>query len=277
LSEIKWIKLQTDIFDNRKIKQLERLPDGDTLVVIWLKILVLAGSVNDGGLVYFTKDIPYTEQLLATEFNRPLATVQFALQTFQQFGMIEIVNDLIHVSNWERYQNIEGLEKVREQNRIRAKRWYDKQKALPDSNVSSNVSLTQSNASDKDIEEESDKKRSDGSACAARTATQIAEEVIAGWGEELQTAVRDWLSYKKEKRQGYKETGLKSLLSQIRHEADEHGDEAVIQVIRTSMSSNYQGIVFDRIQGKRRSPAYASSGKAQGLSSAEWDEVMARI
>ena len=116
-----------------------------------------------------------------------------------------------------------------------------------------------------------------GNACAARTATQIAEEVIAGWGEELQTAVRDWLSYKKEKRQGYKETGLKSLLSQIRHEADEHGDEAVIQVIRTSMSSNYQGIVFDRIQGKRRSPAYASSGKAQGLSSAEWDEVMARI
>lgn len=117
----------------------------------------------------------------------------------------------------------------------------------------------------------------EGSACAARTATQIAEEVIAGWGEDLQTAVRDWLSYKKEKRQGYKETGLKSLLSQIRHEADEHGDEAVIQVIRTSMSSNYQGIVFDRIQGKRRSPAYASSGKAQGLSSAEWDEVMARI
>lgn len=116
-----------------------------------------------------------------------------------------------------------------------------------------------------------------GNACAARTATQIAEEVIAGWGEDLQTAVRDWLSYKKEKRQGYKETGLKSLLSQIRHEADEHGDEAVIQVIRTSMSSNYQGIVFDRIQGKRRSPAYASSGKAQGLSSAEWDEVMARI
>jgi hypothetical protein len=116
-----------------------------------------------------------------------------------------------------------------------------------------------------------------GNACAARTATQIAEEVIAGWSAELQVAVRDWLSYKKEKRQGYKETGLKSLLSQIRHEADEHGDEAVIQVIRTSMSSNYQGIVFDRIQGKRRSPAYASSGKAQGLSSAEWDEVMARI
>ena len=52
MSEIKWIKLQTDIFDNRKIKQLERLPDGDTLIVIWLKILVLAGSVNVGGLVY---------------------------------------------------------------------------------------------------------------------------------------------------------------------------------------------------------------------------------
>lgn len=128
MSEIKWIKLQTDIFDNRKIKQLERLPDGDTLIVIWLKILVLAGSVNDGGLVYFTQDIPYTDQLLATEFNRPLPTVQLALRTFQQFGMIEIVNDLIHVSNWERYQNIEGLEKVREQTRKRVAAYREKQK-----------------------------------------------------------------------------------------------------------------------------------------------------
>lgn len=91
-----------------------------------------------------------------------------------------------------------------------------------------------------------------GNACAARTATQIADEVIAGWSTDLQAAVRDWLSYKKEKRQGYKETGLKSLLSQIRKAADEHGDDAVIDVIHTSMSSNYQGIVFDRLGQRQR-------------------------
>ena len=176
MAEVKWIKLQTDIFDNRKIRQIEHLPDGDSLIVIWLKILVLAGATNDNGNIYFTPEIPYTDQLLATEFNRPLSTVQFALQTFERFGMIEIINEIIHVSNWERYQNVEGMEKVREQNRIRAKRWYDKQKALPDSNVSSNVSLTQSNATDKEldkeIEKESDKKNK-------RFAAPTVEEVRA--------------------------------------------------------------------------------------------------
>lgn len=125
---VKWIKLSTDLFDNRKIKALENLPDGDALIVIWLKLLILAGNVNDGGYVYFTKDIPYTDQLLSTQFNRPLATVQVALKTFQQFGMIEIVDDVIYVSNWEKYQNTDGLEKIREQSRKRMQDYRTRQR-----------------------------------------------------------------------------------------------------------------------------------------------------
>ena len=153
MSDVKWIKLQTDIFDNRKIKQIERLPDGDSLIVIWLKILVLAGATNDNGMIYFTPEIPYTDQLLSTEFNRPLSTVQFALQTFERFGMIEIINEIIHVSNWERYQNVDGMEKIREQTRQRVAAFRER-KAL-DGNVTSNVTVTQCNAPD--IETELDK------------------------------------------------------------------------------------------------------------------------
>lgn len=153
MSEVKWIKLQTDIFDNRKIKQIERLPDGDSLIVIWLKILVLAGATNDNGMIYFTPEIPYTDQLLSTEFNRPLSTVQFALQTFERFGMIEIINEIINVSNWERYQNIEGLERVREQNRIRKQNQREREKLLLSRD--SHGTVTECHAPDK--EEELDK------------------------------------------------------------------------------------------------------------------------
>lgn len=174
MAEVKWIKLQTDIFDNRKIRQIEHLPDGDSLIVIWLKILVLAGATNDNGNIYFTPEIPYTDQLLATEFNRPLSTVQFALQTFERFGMIEIINEIIHVSNWERYQNVEGMEKVREQTRQRVAAFRER-KAL-DCNVTSNVTVTQRNATDKEldkeIEKESDKKNK-------RFAAPTVEEVRA--------------------------------------------------------------------------------------------------
>ena len=128
MADVKWIKLAVDIFDNRKIKQIERMPEGDSLIVVWLKLLVLAGCTNDQGFVYFTREIPYTEQLLSNEFNRPLPIIQLALRTFQHFGMIEIVEDVIHISNWEKYQNIEGMDKIREQNRVRQQRFRAQKK-----------------------------------------------------------------------------------------------------------------------------------------------------
>jgi len=151
MAEVKWIKLSTDIFDNRKIKQIEAMPDGDALIVIWLKILTLAGVVNDGGMVYFTKDIPYTDQLLATEFNRPIATIQMALNIFEQFGMIEVVDSIIYVSNWEKYQNIEGMDKIREQNRLRKAKQREREKMLL---TDGHVMSRDSHATDIDIEEE---------------------------------------------------------------------------------------------------------------------------
>lgn len=157
MSEIKWIKIYTNIFDNRKIKQIETLPDGDTILVIWLKLLTLAGNINDSGLVYFTKEIPYTDDMLATQFNKPLATVKMALSVFESYGMIEIVNDIVCISNWEKYQNIDGMEKVREQNRARkqAQRLREKETKMLESNVTRHVTVTQGHA----IEQEQDKEQ----------------------------------------------------------------------------------------------------------------------
>ena len=68
-----------------------------------------------------------------------------------------------------------------------------------------------------------------------------------GFGKELESTVKDWLTYKHEKRQDYKTVGLNALLKQISAAAETYGDDAVIQVIRNSMASNYQGITFDRL------------------------------
>ena len=164
MADVKWIKMATNIFDNRKIRQIECLPDGDAIIVIWMKLLCLAGNINDCGMVYFTKEIPYTEQMMATQFNRPLTTVQMAMRTFEHFGMVEIINDMLHISNWEKYQNVEGMDKIREQTRLRVAKHREKQKLLD-----CNVTVTQGNATDKirieedknRIEKERDKERID--------------------------------------------------------------------------------------------------------------------
>lgn len=154
MADIKWIKLATNLFDNRKIRQIEMLPEGDSIIVIWVKLMCLAGVVNDGGLVYFTRDIPYTDEMLATEFNRSLNTVRLALSTFQQFGMIDIVDNIIHLSSWEKYQNVEGMDRVREQTRRRVAAHRERQRALGDGSVTCSVTVTQSNAIDIDKEKE---------------------------------------------------------------------------------------------------------------------------
>lgn len=112
-----------------------------------------------------------------------------------------------------------------------------------------------------------------------KTATGLAEEIIAGWSEPLQQAVRDWLAYKREKKQTYKEVGLRALLNQVRKNADESGDAAVVEAIHNSMASGYQGIIFDRLKASspQRSPKYMSTGTQKPLSSEEWDAVLDKI
>lgn len=155
MADVKWIKIVTDIFDNRKIRQIEKMPEGDSIIVIWMKLLCLAADTNDKGYVYFTDEIPYTEQMLATQFDRPLPTVQLALRTFQKFNMIDIINDIIHVSSWERYQNADGLEKIRAQTRKRVAEHRARVKALG-CNVTCNATVTHGNAIDIDIDKDID-------------------------------------------------------------------------------------------------------------------------
>lgn len=119
MSDIKWIKITTDIFDDEKILLIESMPDADAIIVIWFKLLVLAGKTNNCGLLTINDTIPYNDEMLATIFRRPLNTVRLALDVFEQFGMIDIINDTICIPKWEVHQNIEGMDKIRQQTRDR--------------------------------------------------------------------------------------------------------------------------------------------------------------
>lgn len=166
MAEVQWIKIVTDIFDNRKIKQIEYMPEADSILVIWFKLLCLAGNINENGLLLITKDIPYTEEMLSNEFKRPLNTVRLALSTFQKFGMIEIVDNILGVSNWEKYQNVESLERLKEQNRERQARFRAKNKipTLPkpdekNSNVTVTLPVTSRNETETELETETEKEK----------------------------------------------------------------------------------------------------------------------
>ena len=69
-----------------------------------------------------------------------------------------------------------------------------------------------------------------------------------GFSEPVEDKVREWLKYKTERNEGYKPTGLKSLLTEIANNIAKYGEEAVINVINLSMASTWKGIIWDKIQ-----------------------------
>jgi predicted phage replisome organizer len=155
MAEVKWVKLTTDMFDNRKVKHLRRLPEGNNIVLIWVMLLTMAGRCNSGGMIFLTENIPYTPKMLADELDFEENTVILALQVLEQLDMIVTNNGFFSIAGWEEYQNIEGMDKIREQNRLRKQKQRENQKLLEDVSRDSHVTVTVCHATD--IEEDKDK------------------------------------------------------------------------------------------------------------------------
>ncbi len=158
MAEVKWIKLNVDMFDDEKIKIIQAMPDGDSLLVVWIKLITLAGKTNDGGYIYISDNIPYTEEMLAVIMNKPLTTIRLALQTFTNLNMLDNDTKGIYLVNFDKHQSLDKLEKIKEQNRERKRLQRAKQKDTMsrDTSVTRHANVTQCHATDKEEEIEED-------------------------------------------------------------------------------------------------------------------------
>ncbi len=160
MAEISWIKLKTTMFDDEKIRLIQSVPESDAILVIWIRLLVLAGKTNDDGLIYIQRNMPYSEEMLATLFSKNVNTVRLALTTLENFNMIDLTTDgLIAVTNWEKHQNVEGLEHVRLKNAERNRKYRERKKLQLSPGTSSDVSVTSRDGTDIDKELDIDKEK----------------------------------------------------------------------------------------------------------------------
>ena len=130
MADVKWIKIVTDVFDDEKILLIESLPEADSLIVIWFKLLCLAGKQNNSGVFVMNGRIPYTDEMFATIFRRNINTIRLALTTFDNFGMIERINDAVTIPNWSKHQNFDQIEKKNEYQKEYMREYRAKQKQL---------------------------------------------------------------------------------------------------------------------------------------------------
>ena len=227
MADVKWIKITTSMFDDEKIRIIESMPDADAILVIWIKLLTLAGKNNTNGFIFLSENIPYTDEMLSTIFNRPLNTVRLALQTFKQFGMIDYDDkNFLFLVNWEKHQNIEGLEKIREQTRKRVAKHRENQKALTGDVT---LPVTQSNATEKN-----------------KNRTEKKENIYIAHFEKytdnphLIQTLQDFLKMRKTIKKPMTERAIKDLLSKLDKLVDT--DQGKIDILEQSIFNSWQGI-----------------------------------
>ena len=158
MAEVKWIKIATDIFDDEKILLIEALPDAYAIITVWFKLLCLAGKKNNGGVFLMNDKIHYTDKMLATIFRMNESTVKLALNAFEQFKMIEIVEGIITIPNWNKHQTLDAYERKKERDRLYQEERGAKQRALIEKSSDKSSERT-SDVAVSDIDKEEDKEK----------------------------------------------------------------------------------------------------------------------
>ena len=173
MGEVQWIKIYIDMFDKRKIKKVRRLPAGNDLLLIWIMLLAMAGKCNAGGHIFITENIPFTEEDLADELDFEVNTIRLALKAFEELNMITTTPEgFINILGWEEYQNIEGMDRIREQTRKRVAKCREN-KRLEACNATSNATVTVSNAIEEEGEKDKEKESHSFTQCEGAKRTML--------------------------------------------------------------------------------------------------------
>ncbi|WP_285675732.1 phage replisome organizer N-terminal domain-containing protein [Staphylococcus aureus] len=230
MGEVSWIKLKVGMFDDSKIKYIEALPERDTIITIWVKLLTLSGKYNEQGYIMLSENLPYNEEMLANEFSRPINSIRLAIQTFETLGMIEKVNGVIKVTNWEKHQNIEGLEKIRAQNRLRKQKQRENNRKLLNGHVTSRDSHATEEDKELDKELERDKEKDiDKNLSSNNSATDVTHEQFEEW----------WKLYDRKKDKKISFTKFKSCLKKHSFEQIMQGTREYLKTITDKQYQKY--------------------------------------
>lgn len=161
-NDVKWIKMTVGMFDGNSFKKIKKAKIGgesfrDKLTAVWFELMDFAGKCNAGGQLVESPEIPFSSiEDIAVLIDREPEELNLCMQYYISNRMVVVIDDIYMLANWAKYQNEDGLEKIREQTRKRVAKHRESQKLL-NGNVTCNVTVTQCNATDKEEEIDKDK------------------------------------------------------------------------------------------------------------------------
>jgi predicted phage replisome organizer len=276
-NDVKWIKLTTDMFDNRKIKHLRRLPDGNNIVLIWVMLLTMAGRCNSGGMIFLTENIPYTPKMLADELGFEENTVILALQVLEQFQMVVTDNGHFKIAGWEEYQNVEGMDRIREQTRKRVAKCRQN-KLLSDGNVTCNVTVTECNATEEDKEIRNKNKDIKNKDNKKKSSSVDFDSILSDISDDsLKELYLDYISMRKSiKSPITSERALKMLINKV-NTLEPDSIERQKKLLENAIVSNWKSVYPLKDEPAKQSSDASYDMKAWQQSNIRGDDFMAKL
>ena len=237
MATVKWIKIVTDIFDDEKMLLIESLPSADSIIVVWFKLLCLAGKNNNSGVFMLNERIAYTDEMLATIFRKDVNTVRFALKTFADFGMIEIIDNVITIPNWGKHQTLDAYEKRKERERIYQKEKRAKQKLLIKSSDESAEKSSDVVALEEEKEKEEDKNKNNKKKKKSEFDIFIEEYTE---NLKLKETIYEFIKMRKAIKAPMTSNALKLMLRKLDNISN--NDDEKIEIINNSILNSWKGI-----------------------------------
>ena len=147
--KLQWLKIDANLFANRKIQILLKEPDGDTYVRVWIQLLIIAMECNKEGNLVIGENKPMTIEYFSKIMGKSFEKMEEIIKKFLELEMIILENEMYKIKNWNKYQSIETYEKYKEQGRLRQQRYREK---LKSENGKSDVTVTLCNGEEENKE-----------------------------------------------------------------------------------------------------------------------------
>ncbi len=147
--KLQWLKIDANLFANRKIQILLKEPDGDTYIRVWIQLLIIAMECNKEGNLVIGENKPMTIEYFSKIMGKSFEKMEEIIEKFLELEMIILENEVYKIKNWNKYQSIETYEKYKEQGRLRQQRYRERIKS---ENGKSNVTVTLCNGEEENKE-----------------------------------------------------------------------------------------------------------------------------
>jgi len=189
-------------------------------------------------------------------------------------------NRLITIVNWEFYQGGEHQNRKQIDDLTTIEQQMDNNRTATEQQLNNNRTTTEHKQEDKECKEyEEGKECKNKKSSKGESVRQIFDRLILDYSisHPLVEKMKEWIAYKIERKESYKEQGMKALLRRVEKEEQSNGADIVINLIDECMGNGWKGIIWDRLSNMQKNGSKRQVNNSDYSRDEQFNSLMEQI